>query len=481
MTRNRLIAFLCGVVIVASAHVGSPNVVFDGNAGPYPVRVIVRPPNVVPGLAEVIVRLDAADVQHVVATPVFYRAGAVGAPRPDELKLVAGQTNLYSGTLWLMSRGSSSVYVTVSGARGSGTAIVPVASLATGRLSLSPALGAILVVLALVLFAGMVTIVRAASGEALLEPGQPTDSATRSRARTAGLIAVGVLAVLVLGGAKWWDDVDLEYQQFLYKPPRMWTGVEGRDDRTLILWFNIHDTAAFRTLIAPPIPDHGKLMHLFVVRQRSHDVFAHLHPIKVPDSLQFWTRTPGLPSGDYIAFADMVLENGMTVTTSSKFNVGSNYRFSQSDTDDSWSIVDRAAQLRPGATQPLDGGLSLVYTGDSSIAAKTPVDLKFEVRGGSGVVKLDPYLGMAAHAVVLRDDESVFIHLHPMGTVSTDAQRAFANRDSGRTHIMTDMPASYDGRFTFPYEFPKSGRYRMWVQVKADKHVLTGAFDVDVR
>ncbi len=45
------------VAATARAHVGSPNVFFDGNAGPYPVRVIVRPPEVIPGVAEVTVRL----------------------------------------------------------------------------------------------------------------------------------------------------------------------------------------------------------------------------------------------------------------------------------------------------------------------------------------------------------------------------------------------------------------------------------------
>jgi hypothetical protein len=37
------------------------------------------------------------------------------------------------------------------------------------------------------------------------------------------------------------------------------------------------------------------------------------------------------------------------------------------------------------------------------------------------------------------------------------------------------------GDISFPYEFPKAGRYRVWVQVKPADRVLTGVFDVEVR
>jgi hypothetical protein len=99
---------------------------------------------------------------------------------------------------------------------------------------------------------------------------------------------------------------------------------------------------------------------------------------------------------------------------------------------------------------------------------------------------------MAAHAIVVRDDQSVFIHLHPMGTVAPASQKAFALRDRGDTTargrlrpeaLAADaMPAmNMSGELTFPYEFPEPGRYRIWVQAKPASRVLTGTFDVDVR
>jgi len=212
-------AFVATLVIVASAHIGSPNVLFDGVAGPYPVRVIVRPPEVVPGLAEVITRVDATDVERVSIRPVFWRAGAAGAPAGDDLRQVAGQTRVYSGHLWLMSYGAYSVYVTVTGPRGSGTAIVPVSSFATGRLPLSPALGAILVVLGGLLVAGIVTIIHAATGESLVPPGEVMDASRSRRAKRATLIFAPFLALAIFGGAKWWGSEDAGYRRFMYGSP----------------------------------------------------------------------------------------------------------------------------------------------------------------------------------------------------------------------------------------------------------------------
>jgi hypothetical protein len=119
--------------------------------------------------------------------------------------------------------------------------------------------------------------------------------------------------------------------------------------------------------------------------------------------------------------------------------------------------------------------------------------LRFRVTTSDGApAALEPYLGMNAHAVVTRDDGSVFAHLHPIGTVSMASQMALVMRtpaDSvagslaariASAHATHAMPAAEgsSGEFSIPYAFPKAGRYRIWVQVKRGGAVRTAAFDV---
>ncbi len=490
MRRFRAVLLAVGLAAVATAHIGSPDVLFDGAAGAYPVRVVVRPPNVVPGLAEVVVRTTATDVQRIVIQPVFWRTGVAGAPRGDEMSRVAGQSGTFTGQLWLMARGSSSVYVTVHGGRGEGQVIVPVNSFATGRLDLSPGLTAMLVVLGLLLVAGLVTIVRAAVGESLVPPGATLEPAKRRRANVIAVAAVPVLAVILFGGAKWWNAVDADYRRSLFRAPAVDPSLDA-DGRTLRL--AIHDTSQFRAIFSPVAPDHGKMMHLFLVRSPSMDAFAHLHPVQL-DSLVFQTNVPDLPAGDYRLFGDIMLENGTSLTVSNVVRFGQASHSAPSDSDDAWTASVAAVPARANAVAPMGHGYRLAWTGgDGALPSNTPLDLRFIVVDSAGnPARLEPYLGMAAHAVVLRDDGSVFIHLHPMGTVATTAQQIYKARDRGDTTTggrlrpdvfsdssMTSM--SFNGALTFPYEFPKSGRYRIWVQAKPTHEVLTGAFDVEVR
>src|SRR5437764_754554 len=175
MKRVASIASVLAIAVVSSAHVGSPDVFFDGNAGPYAVHIRVAPPTVVPGVAWVFVRIPDTDIKSILIRPVYWRAGAQGAPPGDSLAPVAGEHGLYSGKIWMMSRGAYSVYVDVNGARGAHTAIVPVMALATARLGLPMQLRLILIALGLVLLAGLVAIVRAGASDSLVGPTEVPD------------------------------------------------------------------------------------------------------------------------------------------------------------------------------------------------------------------------------------------------------------------------------------------------------------------
>lgn len=481
---------------ISAAHVGSPDVIFDGKAGPYDIRVIVRVPQVVPGLADVTVRVLHGDAREVRIQPVFWRTGVNGAPSPDLAKPVTGATGLYSGQLWLMARGSYSVYVYVTGPSGEASANVPVMSVATGRLRMSAGLGTLLVALGGLLVAGLVTIAYVAAGESVVEPGQPIPPERRRRARLVGLIAAPVLALVLFGGARWWQSVDATYQTRMYHPLPTYATLSSVSGRP-VLRFGVVDSVGRPSAFDPLLPDHGKLMHLFVIDSARMISFAHLHPT-FDDSATFSAPLPPLPPGTYRLYGDITFETGQSRTLTGRVRVTPDDSVSAAatrlrDPDDAWRIAAGVVKHgRAPATDTLEDGSTMEWLADStSISARDETTLRFLVRDPSGApATLEPYLGMSAHAVIAKLDGSVFVHLHPAGTVSIAAQQAFALRDLGdttatghlrlRSDSMMLHPMPIVGDFSFPYLFPTASAYRVWVQVRRNGRVLTGVFDVTI-
>lgn len=467
--RLAVLLFLFLIAAAGQAHVGSPNVFFDGEAGPWPVRVIVRPPEVVPGLAEITVRIKQGSADHVTVQPVHYRTGLEGAPPPDVAKPVPGAPGVYSGQLWLMIQGSYSIRVRVEGGGQAGEVLVPVTTAPTRLKEMRPGLGAILSVLGLLLFAGAVTLAGAAVRESVLAPGEAPDP---RRVRRARVVAVGVglfLALILAGGKRWWGAVEAAAREDLYRPFKTEASVRpGQGLRLAILDDRRRDWA-------PLMPDHGKLMHLFLVREPGLDAFAHLHP--VPESggqNRFQAALPPLPPGRYRLYADIVHESGfpqtLTNTVEVPAPVGGATGGQPTDPDDSWSV----AAAQPEVSR-LENGGEMRWLRDAS------GDLRFQVKRPDGQpAVLEPYLGMLGHAVVTREDGAVFVHLHPVGSFSMAAQESFERKLGQREMVMRHSAHGAPGLVSFPYEFPQPGRYRVWVQVKSGGRVLTGSFATTV-
>ena len=101
------LTLLAALFVATSAHVGSPDTYFEGAAGAYPVRVIIRTAGVVPGLAEITVRLLApVPVRRVLVLPVYWDPRTAAPPPPDVADRVPGDSTLYHAALWLMRGGS---------------------------------------------------------------------------------------------------------------------------------------------------------------------------------------------------------------------------------------------------------------------------------------------------------------------------------------------------------------------------------------
>ena len=498
MSRAGRLLAIGAVALVASAHVGSPDTYFEGSAGPYAVRVIVRNPGVVPGLAQITVRLLGPPapraVHRVLVLPVYWDPTTAAPPPPDVAERVPGDSTAYSAALWLMAGGSYSVQVTVEGDAGTGTALVPVMAVATRRLALAKPLGIALLGLGAFLFAGAVTIIGAAVKESGLEPGAEPDGRRTRRARLAMAGAALVLALGLLGGRAWWTGVDAAYRTGLYQPLHA-TATARSTGSGRVLRLAIDDTTwtDAKRQWTPLVPDHGHLMHLFLVRDSSLDGFAHLHPLPL-DSTTFEAALPPLAAGRYRVYADIVHESGFAQTLVASVELGtpaSTWRLS--DPDDAWTSGTGKGETR-NVSDLADGSAMVWERGDAPLVVDRDAPLRFAVRTADGKpAVLEPYMGMAGHAMIARQDGEVFVHLHPAGTISLAALETFVLRQPGDTVRgalgkrlramqtgMREPGAVGSGVVSFPYAFPKPGQYRIWVQVKRAGRILTGAFSTEV-
>jgi hypothetical protein len=486
-------ALLVVLVLVCSAHVGSPDAWYDGPAGPYRILVHVQAPPVVPGIAVVNVRVAEPGIEQV--TALVNRFDATGAaPPPDVAAPVADSPGWYRTRLWVMTTGSNGVTVAVRGRRGPGSVVVPLVATAGRRLGFDPRLATLLVVLGVVLALGMFTIVGAAVRESVLPQGVEPDAPRRRRARFAMARSVVVFALAMTGTAAWWRAEDADFARKLYRPMAVTARIESTSrQRQFILtiddsvWAHRNDGAWLRargaTQRADLLEDHGKLLHLFLIAADGRSALAHLHP-RTTDSVSFTAPLPSLPAGTYSVFADIVHASGMTETLTSTIGLPAAVAVpageSLPDSDDSWAVGRSDAGAKRAL---LADGTALTWLRDSTpLVAGAEADLRFVATAPPNDSRpLEPYLGMAGHAAVVRSDGAVFIHLHPLGTISLAAQTRLSLALPGDTsrHTMP-MPETVSDTLYFPYAFPQPGDYTVWVQLKRAGHVLTGSFDVRV-
>ncbi len=489
--------FLAIVVALFSsvvwAHVNSPDVFYDGQAGPYHLLVTVRPPAVVPGIAQIEIRSAANDIDKVEILPLkMVGAAAKLAPRADSAERSGSDPQLFTGNLWIMERGSWKVQVRVEGAKGAGEMAVPLPAVSASSPKMQAGLGALLAFLGLALAAGMVGIIGAAGREASLEPGQDATPAQRKRAYLRmGVSTVFVIAVVV--AANYWWGVDASANAKLnYRTPHLKSSLEAGNilqlrldnPNTLENMFSPAMVERFKQLkVTVPdlprlddlVPDHGHILHLFLVRMPDMQSFWHLHPDPAGEG-QFTDHLPSLPAGHYQIYADIVHRTGFPETQVGTIDLPDVSGAALHDDDSggpSLAAADNVAQLSDGYRMVWDRG-------QQPLKANVPIWFRFRVEDKDGKpADLEDYMGMAGHAAFISVDGNVFAHVHPAGSVSMAAV-ALAENASPKSE-MASMPMNpAAGQVSFPYGFPQPGDYRIFVQVKRGGHVETGVFRAHV-
>ena len=468
---RRVCFLLLACVAAARGHIGSPDVFYEGKAGPYSAMVTIRPPAVIPGVAEVEIRIPVDGVREVRVVPLpLTGIGSEHPPTPDVARRDASDAHFFTSSVWLMAFGSYQVRIEVDGEQGTGKISVPVPAIASLVSKMPSGLGAALAFMMALLAAGLVTIVGASVREAGLAAGvKPGPKQRRAAWITMGSTAL-IVGGLIFFGFRWWNSDERDYLRHVYKPLALKAAVD-QNRMSLTLsdpgWFQFRKTDDF-------IPDHGHLMHLFIIRMPPMDRIWHLHP-EMNDDGRFELDLPDMPAGNYKLFADVVHANGFAETLVTELMLPEVHgrTLSGDDADGSAAPIGNAEH---SVSSPLRDGYRMVWVnGNAPVKARAATPFIFRVEDASGKPADDMqlYMGMVGHAEFVSDDASVFAHVHPDGSVP---MAALMLTKMPMQHPHGDVPAAV----SFPYGFPRPGRYRIFVQMQRNGHPETGIFDVRV-
>lgn len=465
----------------AHAHVGSPDVYAEGNAGPYKLFVTVRPPQVIPGVAEIEVRVATPGVDRIEVAPMPLTGEAsLHPPVPDVMKRPSADPQFYTGHLWIMATGSWQVRFTVNGSQGSGVVSIPLPATALSTMRMQPGLGVLLTGLCALLVLGLIGIVGAAAREALLPPGAAPAPRNRLKARVAMTVTAVLLATILLGGNLWWSAEARSYAGNVYKPLQMKATMGADHVMDLALtdpgWLKQRKLDDF-------VPDHDHLMHLYAIRQPQMDVVFHLHPEQKGPG-DFKLSLPTMPAGSYWLYADVVHANGfpetMVATTTVPLIAGRSLGPDEAEgTGAPINTPDfKAKEFR------LADGYRMVWERPQSLHARQAEAFRFALLDAGGHTPADMalYMGMVGHAAFVKMDGTTFAHVHPSGTPSMAAMDIAAQQNGTPMSMpgmeaMPGMASTIPNTVEFPYGFPQPGQYRIFVQMKHGKEVETGIFD----
>jgi hypothetical protein len=467
----------------AAAHIGSPHIYLEDNAGPFPVVAVVHMPPAIPGEADLQLRLqDRAPGEEVeVSVREVPPQGVSHAPDWIPARESKVDRNFLTAPIPLMRFGVWKAQVRVRGERGEGMIEITVPAKRPNpgvmKLQLSGFLGTLVVLLLGSGWTMLVTMRR----DAVHPPGVEPSAADRRAGVRIATVGMGIVVAWMGFIGFSWFNADVAHRRMgipglqgtlnVLNPPVL----AGKPVSAELVVRDRRDAA-----VTDLVEDRGRLMHLVVVDRPGGTYMLHAHPTMVQPG-KFNVRFVPPEAGRYTLLGDVVQESGegQTVTATLDVQAGRPTRTPATvDAEDAYSFQPAMQEAVVGAiTSDVGDGLVMRFVDPDPISLERGefyrLTFQLEDEQGQVVGPLEPYDSGDGHMIVLRHDEQVYTRLYPTGSPA-------GGRVSGSGGVAA--PAAADtARVSFPYGFPERGTYRCWVQVKYLGRIRTGVFDVAIR
>ena len=212
------------------------------------------------------------------------------------------------------------------------------------------------------------------------------------------------------------------------------------------------------------------------------DAAFHLHPSPTSDK-HLSLALPGMPSGTYKLYADIVRVNGFPETLTATLTIPHGLAPAPLSPEDASATPPPLSAGDLGPIYKLPDGYTMQWDRPSQITANTAYSFRFRLLdpAGNPVTDMQSYLGMAGHAAFVKTDGTAFAHTHPEGSAAMQALM-IANSGNAMSGVpdKSASPAPISPSVEFPYGFPSPGRYRIFIQMKHANVVETGVFDAEV-
>lgn len=190
---------------------------------------------------------------------------------------------------------------------------------------------------------------------------------------------------------------------------------------------------------------HEKPCHLIIVSKDLKE-FQHIHP-DITGSGKMAVTTSFPKAGQYKMYMQFTPKGDGEYTLVQDLNVG--------------NAKTAKAQLKEDTAAKIVDGYTLKLPYRPSIAGnESSMEVEIE-KDGKPVNYIENYLGAGGHGVMISEDLTQYLHIHPRLTL-----------DGGR---------KYESPISFRAIVPKPGLYRAWMQFQIKGKIVIGVWDLVIK